>query len=82
MSVLDDIRDGKGLKPITSTYCTCQKGMTNIDVLRNASAVNFARFIACIARCKNCAAKRDLCDVNSVTCAQAWCNWLLQEAET
>lgn len=54
--------------------------MTNIDALRDASAENFARFIASIARCKKCAAKRDLCDVSSVTCAQAWCNWLLQEA--
>lgn len=55
--------------------------MTNIDVLRNASAENFARFVASIARCKKCAAKRDLCDVSSVTCAQAWCDWLLQEVE-
>lgn len=81
MAVLDDIRDGKGLKPITYNCFTCQEGMTNIDVLRKASAENFAMFVSCIARCKQCAAKRDLCDVNSVTCAQAWCDWLLQEVE-
>ena len=55
--------------------------MTNIDVLRNASAENFARFIASIARCRRCIAKRELCDINLATCAQAWCDWLLQEAE-
>lgn len=53
--------------------------MTNIDALRNASAENLARFISSIARCKKCIAKRDLCDVSSVTCAQAWCDWLLRE---
>lgn len=55
--------------------------MTNIDVLRNASAENLARFVASIARCRKCIAKRELCDVNSVTCAQAWCDWLMQETE-
>lgn len=55
--------------------------MTNIKVMRNASAEDIARFIASIARCRKCIAKRDLCDVSSVTCAQAWCDWLLQEAK-
>lgn len=82
MAVLDDIRAGKGLKPITFNCFTCQEDMTNIDVLRNASAENFSRFVASIALCKKCIAKRDLCDVSAVTCAQAWCDWLLQEAET
>ena len=54
--------------------------MTNIDAIRNASCENLARFLASVSKCRNCLAKRELCDVNSTTCAQAWCNWL-QEVE-
>lgn len=56
--------------------------MTNIKVIRNASAEDIARFIASIARCRKCIARRDFCDANTVSCAQAWCDWLLKEAET
>lgn len=53
----------------------------NIEAIRNASVENLARFLASVSKCRKCLAKRELCDVSTTTCAMAWCNWLLQEAE-
>ena len=47
MAVLDDIRDGKGLKPITSTYFTCQ----NCSGCKHLNERGYCEFTACIIPC-------------------------------
>ena len=87
MSVLDDIRDGKGLKPITSTYCTCQKGMTNIiahpetnaDRIRSMTDEELAEWMA-----KYCERKTVFCPNFGAhdcqeSCEQCLLGWLRTE---
>ena len=87
MSVLDDIRDGKGLKPITSTYCTCQKGMTNIiahpetnaDRIRSMTDMELAKELSRIHGTCDWCPMHDDCDGEN--CDGQLLDWLKEVKE-
>ena len=87
MSVLDDIRDGKGLKPITSTYFTCQKGMTNIiahpetnaDRIRSMTDMELAKELSRIHGTCDWCPMHDDCDGEN--CDGQLLDWLKEVTE-
>ena len=52
---------------------------TNHDRLRAKSVEELAIFLANLASCPECTARREDCGIN---CGEAWLDWLRQETET